>query len=206
MACLMTDQMTKDSLLREMGIESWYLRPEEKPGNKDEIKESTTYFFKSDSKESRIEKKSLFEKRASSVLQTGHEAFKFSFLNSNDLVFVFSDELTNVYQRVLTDLIKSFELLSDSFEQSKGRTEIKINVFEWPLVEGDGNPVKALSVFFDKYSEEGKKLVICESAFRLIQSHITKGVTYQVVPDVSQIVSSDESKKVVWEVLKSISK
>ena len=106
----------------------------------------------------------------------------------------------------MTDLIKSFELLSDSFEQSKGRTEIKINVFEWPLVEGDGDPVKALSVFFDKYSEEGKKLVICESAFRLIQSHITKGVTYQIVPDVSQIVSSDESKKVVWEVLKSISK
>ena len=197
--------MTKDGLLREMGIESWYLRPEEKLQNKDEIKQSDPDFFKSDQEENRIEKKSLFEKRAPSVVQTDHEAFKFSFLNSNDLVLVFIDELTNVYQRVLTDLIKSFELLSDSFEQSKGRTEIKINVFEWPLVEGDGDPVKALSAFFDKYSEEGQKLVICESAFRLIQSHITKGAPYQIVPDVSQIVSSDESKKVVWEVLKSIS-
>ena len=198
--------MTKDGLLREMGIESWYLRPEKKLQNKDEIKQSVPDFFKSDLKENRIEKKSLFEKRAPSVVRTDHEAFKFSFLNSSGLVLVFSDELTNVYQRVLTDLIKSFELLSDSFEQSKGRTGIKINVFEWPLVEGDGDPVKALSVFFDKYSEEGKKLVICESAFRLIQSHITKGVTCQIVPDVSQIVSSDESKKVVWEALKSISK
>jgi len=198
--------MIKDALLREMGIESWYLRPEEKLQNKDEIKQSATHFFKSDPKENRIEKKSLFEKRAPSVGQTYHEAFKFSFLNSNGLVLVFSDELTNVYQRVLRDLIKAFELLSDSFAQSKSRTEIRINVFEWPLVEGDGDPAKALSVFFDKYSKEGKKLVICESAFRLIQSHITKGVTYQVVPDVSQIVSSDESKKVVWEVLKSISK
>ena len=198
--------MTKDGLLREMGIESWYLRPEEKLQNKDEIKQGVPDFFKWDPKENRIEKKSLFEKRAPSVVQTDHEAFKFSFLNSNDLVLVFIDELTNVYQRVLTDLIKSFELLSDSFEQSKGRTEIKINVFEWPLVEGDGDPVKALSAFFDKYLEEGEKLVICESAFRLIQSHITKGVTYQIVPDVIQIVSGHESKKVVWEVLKSISK
>ena len=156
----MKDQMTKDGLLREMGIESWYLRPEEKLQNKDEIKQSATHFFKSDPKENRIEKKSLFEKRAPSVLQTDHEAFKFSFLNSNDLVLVFSDELTNVYRRVLKDLIKSFELLSDSFTQSKSRTEIRTNVFEWPLVEGDGDPAKALSVFFDKYSEEGKKLVI----------------------------------------------
>ena len=198
--------MTKDGLLREMGIESWYLRPKEKPGNKDEIEHSAAHFFKSDPKENRIEKKSLFEKRVPSVLQTDHEAFKFSFLNSNDLVLVFSDELTNVYQRVLKDLIKSFELLSDSFTQSKSRTEIRTNVFEWPLVEGDGDPAKALSVFFDKYSEEGKKLVICESAFRLIQSHIAKDVIYQIVPDVIQIVSSHESKKVVWEVLKSISK
>ena len=198
--------MTKDGLLREMGIESWYLRPEEKLQNKDEIKQSATHFFKSDPKENRIEKKSLFEKRAPSVLQTDHEAFKFSFLNSNDLVLVFSDELTNVYQRVLKDLIKSFELLSDSFTQSKSRTEIRTNVFEWPLVEGDGDPAKALSVFFDKYSAEGKKLVICESALRLIQSHIAKDVIYQIVPDVIQIVSSHESKKVVWEVLKSISK
>ena len=198
--------MTKDGLLREMGIESWYLRPEEKLQNKDEIKQSATHFFKSDPKENRIEKKSLFEKRAPSVLQTDHEAFKFSFLNSNDLVLVFSDELTNVYQRVLKDLIKSFELLNDSFKQSKSRTEIRTNVFEWPLVEGDGDPAKALSVFFDKYSEERKKLVICESAFRLIQSHIAKDVIYQIVPDVIQIVSSHEAKKVVWEVLKSISK
>jgi len=198
--------MTKDGLLREMGIESWYLRPEEKLQNKDEIKQSATHFFKSDPKENRIEKKSLFEKRAPSVSLTYHEAFKFSFLNSNGLVLVFSDELTNVYQRVLKDLIKSFELLSDSFTQSKSRTEIRTNVFEWPLVEGDGDPAKALSVFFDKYSEEGKKLVICESAFRLIQSHIAKDVIYQIVPDVIQIVSSHESKKVVWEVLKSISK
>ena len=202
----MKDQMTKDGLLREMGIESWYLRPEEKLQNKDEIKQSATHFFKSDPKENRIEKKSLFEKRAPSVLQTDHEAFRFSFLNSNDLVLVFSDELTNVCQRVLKDLIKSFELLSDSFTQSKSRTETRTNVFEWPLVEGDGDPAKALSVFFDKYSEEGKKLVICESAFRLIQSHIAKDVIYQIVPDVIQIVSSHESKKVVWEVLKSISK
>ncbi len=198
--------MTKDGLLREMGIESWYLRPEGKLHNKDEIKQSATHFFKSDPKENRIEKKSLFEKRAPSVLLTDHEAFKFSFLKSNDLVLVFSDELTNVHQRVLRDLIKSFELLSDSFAQSKGRTEMRINVFEWPLVESDGDPVKALSVFFDKYSEEGKKLLICESAFRLIESHITKDVTYQIVPDVIQIESSHESKKVVWEVLKSISK
>ena len=97
-------------------------------------------------------------------------------------------------------------MLSDSFAESKSRTEIRTNVFEWPLVEGDGDPAKALSVFFDKYSEEGKKLVICESAFRLIQSHIAKDVIYQIVPDVIQIVSSHESKKVVWEVLKSISK
>ena len=48
--------------------------------------------------------------------------------------------------------------------------------------------------------------MICESAFRLIQSHIAKDVIYQIVPDVIQIVSSHESKKVVWEVLKSISK
>ena len=198
--------MTKDGLLREMGIESWYLRPEEKLQNRDEIKQSVPDFIKSGPKENRIEKKSLFEKRAPSVLQSDHEAFKFSFLNSNDLVLVFSDELTNVYQRVLKDLIKSFELLSDSFTRSKSRTEIRINVFEWPLVEGDGDPAKALSVFFDKYSEEGKKLVICESAFRLIQSHIAKDVIYQIVPDVIQIVSSHESKKVVWEVLKSISK
>ena len=122
------------------------------------------------------------------------------------MVLVFSDELTNVYQRVLRDLIKAFELLSDSFTQSKSRTEIRINVFEWPLVEGDGDPAKALSAFFDKYSEEEKKLVISESAFKLIQSHIAKDVIYQVVPDVIQIVSSHESKKVVWEVLKSISK
>ena len=75
--------------------------------------------------------------------------------DSNDLVLVFGDELTNVYQRVLKDLIKSFELLGDSFTQSKSRTEIRTNVFEWPLVEGDGDPAKALSVF-DKYSEEGR--------------------------------------------------
>ena len=58
----MKDQMTKDGLLREMGIESWYLRPEEKLQNKDEIKQSVPDFFKSDLKENRIEKKSLFEK------------------------------------------------------------------------------------------------------------------------------------------------
>ena len=75
-----------------------------------------------------------------------------------------------------------------------------------PLVEGDGDPVKALSVFFDKYYEEGKKIVICESAFKLIQSQIAKDLIYQKVPDVSQIASSDESKKIVWEVLKSITK
>ena len=80
--------MTKDGLLREMGIESWYLRPEEKLQNKDEIKQSVPDFFKSDPKENRIEKKSLFEKRAPSVVQTDHEAFKFGFLNSNDLVLV----------------------------------------------------------------------------------------------------------------------
>ena len=148
--------MTKDGLLREMGIESWYLRPEEKLQNKDEIKQSATHFFKSDPKENRIEKKSLFEKRAPSVLQTDHEAFKFSFLNSNDLVLVFSDELTNVYQRVLKDLIKSFELLSDSFTQSKSRTEIRTNVFEWPLVEGDGDPAKALSVFLTNTQKKGR--------------------------------------------------
>ena len=198
--------MTKDGLLRDMGIESWYFRPEEKLQNKDEIKQTATHFFKSDPKENHIENKSLFEKRAPSVSQTYHEAFKFSFLNSNGLVLVFSDELTNVYQRVLRDLIKAFELLSDSFTQSKSRTEIRINVFEWPLVKGDGDPAKALSVFFDKYSAEGKILVICESAFRLIQSHIAKDVIYQIVPDVIQIVSSHEAKKIVWEVLKSISK
>ena len=61
-------------------------------------------------------------------------------------------------------------------------------------------------LFFDKYFEEGKKIVICESAFKLIQLHITKDLIYQKVPDVSQIVSSDESKKIVWEVFKSITK
>ena len=40
----------KDGLLREMGIESWYLRPEEKLQNKDEIKQSVPDFFKSDPK------------------------------------------------------------------------------------------------------------------------------------------------------------
>ena len=148
--------MTKDGLLREMGIESWYLRPEEKLQSKDEIKQSVPDFFKSDPKENRIEKKSLFEKRAPSVGQTYHEAFKFSFLNSNGLVLVFSDELTNVYQRVLRDLIKAFELLSDSFIQSKSRTEIRINVFEWPLVEGDGDPAKALSMFLTNTQQKGR--------------------------------------------------
>ena len=69
--------MTKDGLLREMGIESWYLRPEEKPRIK--MKSSRAlHFFKSSPKENRIEKKSLFEKRAPSVLQSDHEAFKFT--------------------------------------------------------------------------------------------------------------------------------
>ena len=140
------------------------------------------------------------------MLQTDHETFKFSFLNSNGLVLVFNDEFTNIHQRVLTDLINSFELLSDSIQPTKVNPGRRINVFEWPLVEGDGDPVKALSVFFDKYCEEGKKIVICESAFKLIQSHIAKDQIYQKVPDVSQITSSDESKKIVWEVLKSITK
>ena len=198
--------MTKDGLLKEMGIESWYLRPKEKPENKDEIKRSAPDFLKSVPEENRIEKKSLFEKRAPSVVQTDHKAFKFSFLNSNGLVLVFNDELTNIHQRVLTDLINSFELLSDSIPSTKGNPGKRINVFEWPFVEGDGDPVKALSVFFDKYCEEGKKIVICESAFKPIQLHIAKDLMYQKVPDVSQIVSSDESKKIVWEVLKSITK
>ena len=51
----MKDQMTKDGLLREMGIESWYLRPEEKVQNKDEIKQSVPDFFKSGPKENSIE-------------------------------------------------------------------------------------------------------------------------------------------------------
>ncbi len=198
--------MTKDGLLKEMGIESWYLRPKEKPENKDEIKRSALDLLKSDPEENHVEKKSLFEKRAPSVVQTDHEAFKFSFLNSNGLVLVFNDELTNIHQRVLTDLINSFELLSDSIPPTKGKPGKRISVFEWPLVEGEGDPAKALSVFFDKYYEEGKKIVICESAFKLIQSHIAKDLIYQKVPDVSQIVSSDESKKIVWEVLKSITK
>ena len=198
--------MIKDGLLKEMGIESWYLRPKEKAENKDEIKRSALDFLKSGPEENRVEKKSLFEKRAPSVVQTDHEAFKFSFLNSNGLVLVFNDEFTNIHQRVLTDLINSFELLSNSIQPTKGNPGRRINVFEWPLVEGDADPVKALSVFFDKYYEEGKKIVICESAFKLIQSHIAKDLIYQKVPDVSQIASSDESKKIVWEVLKSITK
>ena len=36
--------MTKDGLLREMGIESWYLRPEEKLQNRDEIKQALHIF------------------------------------------------------------------------------------------------------------------------------------------------------------------
>lgn len=198
--------MTKDGLLKEMGIESWYLRPKEKPENEEEVIQSAPDFLKSDPEENRIEKKSLFEKRAPSVVQTDHETFKFSFLNSKGLVLVFNDELTNIHQRVLTDLINSFELLSDSIQPTKGNPGRRINVFEWPLVEGDGDPVKALSVFFDKYCEEGKKIVICESAFELIQLHIAKDLVYQKVPDVSQIVSSGESKKIVWEVLKLIKK
>ena len=198
--------MIKDGLLKEMGIESWYLRPKEKPENKDEIKDSAPDFLKSDPEENRIEKKSLFEKRAPRVVPIDHEAFKFSFLNSNGLVLVFNDELTNIHQRILTDLINSFELLSDSIQPTKGNPGRKVNVFEWPLVEGDGDPVKALSVFFDKYCEEGKKIVICESAFELIQLHIAKDLVYQKVPDVSQIVSSGESRKIVWEVLKLIKK
>ena len=198
--------MTKDGLLKEMGIESWYLRPKERPENKDEIKRSALDFLKSVPEENRFEKKSLFEKRAPSVVQTDHKAFKFSFLNSNGLVLVFNDEFTNIHQRVLTDLINSFELLSDSIQPTKGRSGKRISVFEWPLVEGEGDAAKALSVFFDKYCEEGKKIVICERVFKLIQSHITKDLVYQKVPDVSQIVSSDESKKIVWEVLKSITK
>jgi len=202
----MKDRTIKDGLLREMGIESWYLRPKEKPENEEEVIQSAPDFLKSDPEENRIEKKSLFEKRAPSVVKTDHEAFKFSFLNSKGLVLVFSDELTNIYQRVLTDLINSFELLSDSIPPTKGKPGKRISVFEWPLVEGEGDPAKALSVFFDKYYEEGKKIVICESAFKLIQSHIAKELIYQEVPDVSQIVSSNESKKIVWEVLKSITK
>ena len=198
--------MIKDGLLKEMGIESWYLRPKEKPEHRDEIKRSAPDFLKSVPEENRIEKKSLFEKRAPSVVQTDHKAFKFSFLNSNGLVLVFNDELTNIHQRVLADLINSFELLSDSIPPTKGKPGKSISVFEWPLVEGEGDPAKALSVLFDKYYEEGKKIVICESAFKLIQSHIAKDLIYQKVPDVSQIASSDESKKIVWEVLKSITK
>ena len=200
----MKDKTIRDGLLREMGIESWYLRPQEKPKNKDVIKQSATDFFKADPKENNIEKKSLFEKRAPSVVQTDQKAFKFSFLNSNGLVLVFNEELTNLHQRVLTDLIKSFELLNDFIPPTKGKPITRISVFEWPLVEGDGDPVKALSVFFDKYSEEGKKIIICESAIRLIEPHIEKGMNYKKVPDVSHIVSSQESKKLVWEVLKSI--
>ena len=202
----MKDRTIKDGLLREMGIESWYLRPKEKPENEEEVIQSAPDFLKSDPEENRVEKKSLFEKRAPRVVQSDHKAFKFSFLNSKGLVLVFSDELTNIYQRVLTDLINSFELLSDSIPPTKGKPGKRISVFEWPLVEGEGDPAKALSVFFDKYYEEGKKIVICESAFKLIQSHIAKDLIYQKVPDVSQIVSSDESKKVVWEALKSITK
>ena len=198
--------MTKDGLLKEMGIESWYLRPKEKPENKDEIKRSAVDFLKSDPEENRVEKKSLFEKRAPSVVQTDHKAFKFSFLNSKGLVLVFNDEPTNINKGVLTDLINSFELLSDSIPRTKGKPVKRISVFEWPLVEGEGDPAKALSVLFDKYYEEGKKIVICESAVKLIQSHIAKDLIYQKVPDVSQIVTSDESKKIVWEVLKSITK
>ena len=198
--------MTKDGLLKEMGIESWYLRPKEKPEDKDEIKQNASDFIKSDPEENRIEKKSLFERRAPSVVQTKHEAFKFGYLNSIGLVLVFNDELTNTHQRVVTDLINAFELLRDSIPPAKGKPANRINVFEWPLVEGDGHPFRALSVFFNKYCEEGKKIVICESAFKLIQSHLAKDLIYKKVPDVSQIVSSGESKKIVWEVLKSITK
>ena len=117
----MKDKMIRDGLLREMGIESWYLRTQAKPKNKDVIKHSATDFFKADPKENNIEKKSLFEKRAPSVIQTDKQAFKFSFLNSNGLVLVFSEELTNPHQRVLTDLIKSFELLTDLIPPRKGK-------------------------------------------------------------------------------------
>ena len=53
--------MIKDGLLREMGIESWYLRPKEKPENEEEVIQSAQDFHKSDREENRIEKKSLFE-------------------------------------------------------------------------------------------------------------------------------------------------
>ncbi|GIS51819.1 MAG: hypothetical protein Ct9H90mP27_3100 [Gammaproteobacteria bacterium] len=51
--------MTKDGLLREMGIESWYLRPEEKLQNKDEIKQSVPNFFKSGPKKKNALKRNL---------------------------------------------------------------------------------------------------------------------------------------------------
>ena len=50
----MKDKTIRDGLLREMGIEAWYLRPQEKLKNKDVIKQSATDFFKADPKENSV--------------------------------------------------------------------------------------------------------------------------------------------------------
>ncbi len=204
--CLMNDQMRKEGLLKEMGIEVWYLRPTEKSEKEAQISKNSSKSFKPEPKNNRFEKKSLFEKQAPNPVYTDFEAFKFSYLNSESLVLVFRDELTALNRPVLTDLVNSFELLSNPVTAGKGKIATRINFFEWPLVQGDGDPVKALSVFFDKYFEKGKKVVLCESAHKLVQPYLSKDSIYRTVPDVRQIVSSGESKKLAWAVLKSISK
>ena len=196
----MTHESITKRLWKEMGVEPWYLRPDN--SSKAEILE----------KPSEVSVVLISEEQSSSMVLTVEETqdlvspvtpdpFQFQYLNSDAAVWLFTDDSSVENRRILEDIDLAFGFLKCGKTSKKAR---KLGVFEWPLVGSSGDPTKALSALFEKYQSEGKEVFICQKTQEKVGSFLGKDYSYRVIPSLNELIGNGMTKKSVWEILKSI--